>query len=124
MAAVAINGSAVVEVHKSQAQDTLWYRVAGLQGVFGDSHEYDQGLMPAVAVNNLNQVAQSPWGAGGLTHRVELKNLQPGTRYFFEVETGQARGTSGGQVESRRYTFQTPNVGQPPIQQQQPQPVR
>jgi len=75
-------------------------------------------------VNSLNQVAQAPWGAGGLTHRVELKNLQPGTRYFFEVETGQARGTNGGQVESRRYTFQTPNVGQPPIHQQQPQPVR
>ena len=71
--------------------------------------------------NNLNQKAESPWGANGLTHRVQLKNLQPGTRYYFEVETAQAKGTSGGEVESNRYSFQTPNAGQPPIQNQQPQ---
>ncbi len=74
--------------------------------------------------NNLNQKAQAPWGAGGLTHRVELKNLKPGTRYYFEVETGQARGTNGGEVESNRFSFQTPNAGQPPIQNQQPQAAR
>lgn len=74
--------------------------------------------------NNLNQKAESPWGATGLTHRVQLKNLQPGTRYYFEVETGQAKGTSGGEVESNRYSFQTPNQGQPPIQNQQPQAAR
>jgi hypothetical protein len=74
--------------------------------------------------NNLNQKAESPWGATGLTHRVQLKNLQPGTRYYFEVETGQAKGTNGGEVESNRFSFQTPNQGQPPIQNQQPQAAR
>lgn len=51
--------------------------------------------------NNLTELAESPWGQGGLTHRVELKNLQPNTTYYFTVETGQAKGT-GGEVESQR----------------------
>jgi hypothetical protein len=29
--------------------------------------------------NNLTQLGEAPWGQGGLTHRVELKNLQPNT---------------------------------------------
>lgn len=74
--------------------------------------------------NNLNQTSESPWGANGLTHRVQLKNLKPGTRYYFEVETGQAKGTNGGSVESNRFAFTTPNAGQPPIQNQQPQGAR
>ena len=49
--------------------------------------------------NNLTQLGEAPWGQGGLTHRVELKNLQPNTTYYFRVETGQAQGT-GGEVES------------------------
>ncbi len=57
--------------------------------------------------NNLTQLAEAPWGRGGLTHRVELKNLQPNTTYYFRVETGQAQGT-GGQVESQNVqTFTT-----------------
>lgn len=51
--------------------------------------------------NNLTELAESPWGQGGLTHRVELKNLQPNTTYYFSVETGQAKGT-GGEVESQK----------------------
>lgn len=70
--------------------------------------------------NNLNQKAEAAWGANGLTHRVELKNLQPGTKYYFEVETGQAKGTGGAEVESNRFAFTTPNAGQGPIQNQQP----
>jgi len=50
--------------------------------------------------NNLTQLGEAPWGRGGLTHRVELKNLQPNTTYYFLVETGQAQGT-GGEVESQ-----------------------
>ena len=38
---------------------------------------------------NLSQVAEAPWGANGRTHRVELRNLQPNTTYYFRVETGQ-----------------------------------
>jgi hypothetical protein len=51
--------------------------------------------------NNLNRLGEAAWGRGGLTHRVELKNLQPNTTYYFRVETGQAQGT-GGEVESER----------------------
>jgi len=32
-----------------------------------------------------------PWG--GFTHRVYLKNLQPGTKYFFQAESSKAQGT-------------------------------
>ena len=51
--------------------------------------------------NNLTQLGEAPWGQGGLTHRVVLKNLQTNTTYYFQVETGQAQGT-GGEVESER----------------------
>jgi phosphodiesterase/alkaline phosphatase D-like protein len=50
--------------------------------------------------SNLTQLGESPWGQGGLTHRVELKNLQPNTTYYYRVETGQAQGT-GGEVQSQ-----------------------
>src|SRR5690242_3376205 len=60
----------------------------------------------------------------GLTRRVELKNLKPGKRYFFEVETGQAKGTHGGEVESNRFAFRTPGPGQPPISNEHPEGAR
>lgn len=41
--------------------------------------------------NHLDQRAGMPWG--GFTHRVYLKNLQPGTKYFFQAESGKAQGT-------------------------------
>jgi hypothetical protein len=41
--------------------------------------------------NHLDQAAGMPWG--GFTHRVYLKNLQPGTRYFFQAESNKAQGT-------------------------------
>ena len=59
-------------------------------------------------INNMNQLAEAPWGQGGHTHRVELKNLKPNTTYFFQVETGQA---SGSDVESHVYSFKTPAQG-------------
>src|SRR5579862_19411 len=40
---------------------------------------------------NLNQTAEVRWG--GLTHRVNLRNLQPGTTYYYQVESTQAQGT-------------------------------
>jgi phosphodiesterase/alkaline phosphatase D-like protein len=64
--------------------------------------------------NNLTHLAESPWGQGGLTHRVELHNLQPNTTYYFDVETGQAQGTGGAEVESQRtMSFKTPAHGAP-----------
>lgn len=39
----------------------------------------------------LNRSASMPWG--GFTHRVTLKDLQPGTKYFFQAESGAGQGT-------------------------------
>jgi phosphodiesterase/alkaline phosphatase D-like protein len=72
-------------------------------------------------MGNLSQLAEAPWGVGGLTHRVQLKNLKPGTTYFFQVETGQA---AGSEVESHIFSFRTPNAGEAALHHQQPQPVR
>jgi hypothetical protein len=72
-------------------------------------------------LGTMNKLAEAPWGVGGLTHRVELKNLQPGTTYYFQVETGQA---AGSEVESDIFSFRTPNNGEAAIRQQQPQMVR
>jgi phosphodiesterase/alkaline phosphatase D-like protein len=52
--------------------------------------------------NNLSQTAQAPWGS--LTHRVTIKNLEPGKTYYFQVESGQAQG-SGGNATSQVGTF-------------------
>jgi phosphodiesterase/alkaline phosphatase D-like protein len=40
---------------------------------------------------NLSQTAQAPWG--GLTHRVDIKNLEPGKTYYYQVDSGQGQGT-------------------------------
>src|SRR6266550_3940710 len=72
-------------------------------------------------MGNMSKLAEAPWGAGGLTHRVELKNLQPGTTYYFQAETGQA---AGSEVESDIFSFRTPNNGEAAIRQQRPQMVR
>ncbi len=56
----------------------------------------------------LNERAQRPWG--GLTHRVELKNLKPNTTYYFDVESEHAQGT-GTEAESGRESFHTPPKG-------------
>lgn len=39
----------------------------------------------------LDRSASMPWG--GITHRVTLKDLQPGTKYFFQAESGAGQGT-------------------------------
>lgn len=54
--------------------------------------------------NVLDKQAQTPWGS--LTHRVVLKNLKPGTTYYFRVTSGQAEG-SGTTVDSQIGTFAT-----------------
>ena len=65
--------------------------------------------------NNLSQSAQQAWGgtenaSGNRTHRVELKNLKPGTAYFFQVESGQAKGT-GTVAKADVMNFTTPAAG-------------
>jgi len=57
---------------------------------------------------SLTERAQTPWGS--LTHRVTLKNLQPGKTYYFFVDSGQAQG-SGTSVRSGLQQFQTRPAG-------------
>jgi phosphodiesterase/alkaline phosphatase D-like protein len=59
--------------------------------------------------NALNQTAQGPWTSG--THRVTLNNLQANTRYWFQVQSGQAQGT-GTIAQSGAYPFKTIAPGQ------------
>jgi len=54
--------------------------------------------------NNLSQTAQAPWGS--LTHRVSLKNLEPGKTYYYQVVSGQAQG-SGTSASSPVQSFST-----------------
>ncbi|GEM_PF-1808856 len=64
--------------------------------------------------NNLTQLAEAPWGAGGLTHTVQINNLKPNTTYYFEAETGQAEGTGGAEVSSNNVmSFKTTAPGAP-----------
>jgi hypothetical protein len=54
--------------------------------------------------DNLDKTAQMPWG--GFTHRVFLEDLQPGTKYYFQAESGQGQGT-GTKATVELKSFQT-----------------
>jgi hypothetical protein len=54
--------------------------------------------------NHLDQTASMPWG--GLTHRVNLKDLTPGTTYYFQAESPKAQGT-GTTAQSPLESFKT-----------------
>lgn len=47
--------------------------------------------------NRLNETAESPYADNDKTvhqsHRVHLKNLKPGTTYYFVADSGQGEGT-------------------------------
>lgn len=58
--------------------------------------------------NNLSQSAQAPWG--GLTHRVTIKNLEPGKTYYYQVDSGQGQGV-GGNAMSQVESFTTQGSG-------------
>src|SRR5436305_240 len=101
---VQITSGPVIEKVDSNSATVAWST-----NVKGSSRVY-YGTNP----NNLIQLAESPWGAGGLTHRVDIRNLKPGTSYYFTVETGQAQGTGGAEVESKNVmSFTTPAPGAP-----------
>jgi hypothetical protein len=53
---------------------------------------------------HLNQTASMPWG--GLTHRVDLKDLNPDTRYYFQAESPKGQGT-GTSAASPPASFRT-----------------
>src|ERR1700693_780716 len=61
------NGPVIEEVDSNHAQIAWSTNIKGSTRV---TYSTDMG--------NMNQLAESPWGAGGLTHRVQLKNLKPG----------------------------------------------
>lgn len=61
-------------------------------------------LRYGTAPDQLDQKASMPWGA--ITHRVELKNLKPGTTYYAQAVSDQGQGT-GATVESQPVSFQT-----------------
>jgi hypothetical protein len=54
--------------------------------------------------DNLVKTAQMPWG--GFTHRVFLKDLKPGTQYYFQAESAQGQGT-GTKATAELKSFQT-----------------
>jgi phosphodiesterase/alkaline phosphatase D-like protein len=66
--------------------------------------------------NSLTQTAQGSWSSGG--HRVQLNNLRPNTRYFFEVISAQRGGT--GATVSNTGQFQTLSPGQAAMTIRQP----
>jgi phosphodiesterase/alkaline phosphatase D-like protein len=59
--------------------------------------------------NLLNQVAEAPWGS--TNHQVTLTNLNPNTKYYFEIQSAQGQGT-GTTVLSNISSFQTVQNGQ------------
>lgn len=60
--------------------------------------------------NSLNETAEQPWGA--TTHRVDLKNLRPNTRYFFSVHSAQGRNAPGQALDTPPQEFTTAASGQ------------
>src|SRR5947207_7660999 len=59
--------------------------------------------------NNLDQKASMPWG--GVTHRVQLQNLKPGTTYYVKAESAQGQGTGTG-AQSEQASFQNTAAGE------------
>jgi phosphodiesterase/alkaline phosphatase D-like protein len=67
--------------------------------------------------NSLSQTAQAPYAnsdklkTGHEVHRVHLKNLKPGTTYYFSVSSAHGEGT-GTQAKSGVQEFTTKSAGQ------------
>ena len=64
--------------------------------------------------NNLSQRTEKAWG--GTNHRLEIKNLQPSTTYYFQVrsEDAHGKGAMGADVQSNVESFQTVAKGAAP----------
>lgn len=59
--------------------------------------------------NDLCKTAQAPWGQE--THRVEITGLEPNMKYYFVVESAEARD-SGTMAKSAEGSFQTERQGE------------
>ena len=64
--------------------------------------------------SSLNETAESPYSdndkSSAQNHRVHLKNLKPGTTYYFRVSSGQGEGT-GTEAGSGEGSFTTKGKG-------------
>jgi Purple acid Phosphatase, N-terminal domain len=80
--------------------------VTGTTAIIAWSTNVNAGtsLRYGTAADHLDKAAGMPWG--GFTHRVYLKNLQAGTKYYFQAESGKAQGT-GTTATSEVKSFQT-----------------
>src|SRR2546423_5549842 len=69
--------------------------------------------------NNLSQTAQQEYqksqASQGANHRVRIENLQPGTTYYFKVDSGQGEQT-GTTASSNVGQFTTKQTAQAPSQ--------
>jgi hypothetical protein len=64
--------------------------------------------------NNLSQRTEKAWG--GTNHRLQIKNLQPSTTYYFQVrsEDAHGKGAMGADVQSNVEQFKTVAKGAAP----------
>ena len=62
-----------------------------------------------VTPDSMNQTAEATWGPR--VHRVTINNLQPGSVYYFQVESSQAKGT-GTSAKSSAGVLRTVPQGQ------------
>jgi hypothetical protein len=90
----------VVEVHKSESINTLYYRVGQINDKkiqWGDSHKYDDGVMPSVSINN-----------DGLV--VEVHKSESNHKLWYRV--GEIKGYNITWGESHEYQDGiAPNIG-------------
>ncbi len=87
------NGPVVENVTDTTAQIAWSTNVnSGTMLYYGENHDF------------LNRAGSMPWG--GITHRVLLKDLKPGTKYYFRAESGQGQGT-GTTATADVKSFQT-----------------
>jgi len=59
--------------------------------------------------HNLRETAEEPWGA--TTHRVQLKNLRPNTRYYYSVHSAQGKDAPGQADDTPPQEFTTGSGG-------------
>jgi phosphodiesterase/alkaline phosphatase D-like protein len=59
---------------------------------------------------NLNLTAQGAWAGGSEAHRVQLTNLHPNTKYWFEIETAQNAGSVSPTRASTSSTTSAPTA--------------
>jgi Purple acid Phosphatase, N-terminal domain len=88
-----INGPVVENVTDTMAQIAWSTNVnSGTMVYYGENPDF------------LDKTGSMPWG--GITHRVRLQALKPGTKYYFRAESGKGQGT-GTTATAELKSFQT-----------------